>query len=446
MFRAQMTTALAVSLLMMVAPWALAQAATEEGAASSDTEATIAALQRQVDQLSNQLRLLQEQLDQLKSQQEEAAAKARRERIRQAAQARLAESAGPKVDTQQSFESGTRMQAQLNPEISVTGDLFLVAGEDLREELRAGHFELDLRSYLDPFSVMHVVLGFSDSAHHGEGDEEGDEEDHEHQNAEVEEAYITWLQLPANLSLTLGKKRQQYGVLNRWHEHALDQADLPWVLEHSFGDEGLAGTGLSVDWLMPRLWADANELTVEVTNGDNDVAFAGADWSDPTILARLKSYWDLNTDTYLEIGLSGLHGASDADGERDHTFYALDLGFNWNPAGRELYRDVTVRGMLQRSERDLGPAGCLDTWGGFLYGQSKLSRSLIAGLRYDRVNDVYQEDHRFWGLSPYLTYWQSEFVRLRLQAGYREDNQLGSDLSYLLQVTFSAGPHKHETY
>ena len=131
--------------------------------------------------------------------------------------------------------------------------------------------------------------------------------------------------------------------------HALPQTDFPWVIQESFGTHGLSGTGLSLEWLMPKLWADANELVVEVMNGNNEVAFAGSDWRKPTFLVNLKSYWDLSANTYLQFDLTGLHGVTDHDGNLDHDFLALDLVYDWYPLGRELYRGFQLRGMLLRS-------------------------------------------------------------------------------------------------
>jgi len=338
------------------------------------------------------------------------------------------------------------MQPQLNPELSVTGDIWLAGGGDAREEAQLRGVELDLQSDLDPYSRMHVVLGFHGDSYGPLLGEADHEDGHEHSQVEVEEAYVTWLHLPGALTLTLGRKRQQFGVLNRWHAHALDQLDLPWALTESFGDHGLTGTGVSLDWLMPRLWAHANELTVEVTNGDNETAFGGEDWDQPTALARLKSYWDLSQDSYLEIGLDAVSGAADPEGDLTNEFFALDATFNWNPASAALYRDVTVRGMALLSRRELTPGNVREAWSGYLYGQGKLSRRWIAGARFDRVEDQFEDGHHAWGISPYLTFWQSEFVRLRGQLSYRDDNLHGVDRAFALQVTFAAGPHKHESY
>ena len=48
---------------------------------------------------------------------------------------------------------------------------------------------------------------------------------------------------------------------------------------------------------------------------------------------------------------------------------------------------------------------------------------------------------------PYLTWWQSEWVRLRGEYQYRKDELTGEDENrFTLQLTWAAGPHKHSTY
>jgi len=431
----------------------LAQEKLPEPAADPPAAPTIAELQSQVQELTRQLLLVQEQLEQMKVNQEAQRRQAELEHLRQAAHAEAArETAAVEVDTTTKYVSGTRMQSMLNPEISVTGDIFFAGGNHQQEEMQARHFELDIQSYLDPYTRMHVVFGYNGAlnpstfGHHDDHDDDHGADAHHHEGLVLGEAYVTWLQLPGRTSLAVGKKRQQFGVLNRWHLHALDQTDLPWALSESFGDHGLAGTGVSVDWLMPRLWADTNELTVEIMNGNNEVAFAGSDWKKPTFLAYLKSYWDLSVDGYLQADVTGLHGVTDRAGELSHDFLALDLAYDWYPAGRELYRGFTMRGMLLRSWLDLEDGTSRTAWGSYLYGQYRFTARWVAGLRWDWVEDQRQADHDYWGLSPYLTLWQSEFVRLRGQASYRRDNWYGTDRRFELQLTFAAGPHKHESY
>jgi hypothetical protein len=445
------------AILLVVAP-AVAQNKEPTPTPAPDTPPTVEELQRQIEEMTRQLQVVQQQLEELKKQQEAQQKEAEIEELRRAAAAEAAKEGGSaEVDTGTEFVSGTRMQTELNPEISVNGDVFFVGGDNLRTEMQPRHFELDFQSYLDPYTRMKVVFGYEGShsewayADHDHEHENGDEEhDHEgedeHGGFELEEGYLSWINLPGNTALTVGKKRQQFGVLNRWHMHALPQTDFPWVLQESFGAHGLSGTGVSLEWLMPRLWADANELVVEVMNGNNEVAFAGSDWRKPTLLANLKSYWDLSANTYLQFDLTGLHGVTDHDGNLDHDFLSLDLVYDWYPLGRELYRGFQLRAMLLRSWLDLEDGGSLDTWGSYLYGQYKFARRWTAGLRWDWVEDQRQAGYEYWGMSPYLTFWQSEFVRLRGQYSLRDHNIFGTDHRYELQFTFAAGPHKHEEY
>jgi hypothetical protein len=437
------------AMVLLVATPVVAQNADPPQTPEPASPPTVEELQREIEELSRQLLSVQEQLAQLKAQQEAQKKEAEIEHLRQAAAAEAAKAAASEdVDTGTEFVSGTRMQTELNPEISVNGDVFLIGGDNLRTEMQPRHFELDFQSYLDPYTRMKVVFGY-EGAHSvwsfEEHEHEGGDE-HEEGGFDLEEGYLSWINLPGNTALTVGKKRQQFGVLNRWHMHALPQTDFPWVLQESFGPHGLAGTGVSLDWLMPKLWADANELTVEVMNGNNEVAFAGSDWRKPTFLANLKSYWDLSANTYVQVDLTGLHGVTDHEGNFSHDFFALDVVYDWYPLGRELYRGFQLRGMLLHSWLDLEDGRSLNTWGSYLYGQFKFARRWFAGVRWDWVEDQRREGYEYWGVSPYLTFWQSEFVRLRGQYSFRDHNIFGTDQRYELQFTFAAGPHKHEEY
>ncbi|RMF19776.1 MAG: hypothetical protein D6760_12725, partial [Deltaproteobacteria bacterium] len=125
---------------------------------------------------------------------------------------------------------------RLNPEISFTGDV-VARAEGATKTFDAREFELDLQAALDPFSSTKWTISF--------GPEQVD----------VEEGYIKYTGLGHGVTLRAGKMRQSFGVLNRFHQHALPQPDYPLVLQRMFGEEGLAQTGLSVEWLVPRPWA-----------------------------------------------------------------------------------------------------------------------------------------------------------------------------------------------
>ncbi len=311
---------------------------------------------------------------------------------------------------------------RLNPEISTTGIVLATGGDGRREEFDAQEFEIDLQAALDPFSRTRFTLALG---------EEG---------VELEEGWVAWSSLPGGLGLTAGKFRQRFGPLNRQHLHALPQSDFPLVHQAFFGDEGLAQTGLSFAWLLPRPWASANELVLEVTDGENEVAFAGEEFEDLAVLARLKNFWELSAATYVEWGLSGVAG-NDAEDETSRV-YGTDLTVSWQPPGRAKYRGFEWRTEVLVAER-----GASDAWGGYTYGEAIVRRNLSAGLRLDRVEDLFDDRAYTWGAVPYLTWWQSEYVRLRAEYGFaRREPEGRREDRFTLQLTWAAGPHKHESY
>ena len=52
-----------------------------------------------------------------------------------------------------------------------------------------------------------------------------------------------------------------------------------------------------------------------------------------------------------------------------------------------------------------------------------------------------------WQVGPYVTWWQSPYVRVRLEVDYGDGRHTGpGELFIGLQIVFAAGPHKHERY
>ena len=345
--------------------------------------------------------------------------------LRAAAEA-VTEPAPPAGDV--SFGSERNLN-RLNPEISMTGDLVGFATDQGREDFDGREFELNVQSALDPYSLTKWTLSFSP--------EEG---------VDIEEGYVSYTGLRGGLTLTAGKFRQELGVLNRYHLHALPQVDYPLALQTYFGDEGLAQTGVSASWLLPRPWATANELTLQLTDGESD-AFGGENFRTLVGLGHLKNYWDVNDSTYAELGLSGIVGGNGDGAGGESRVWGTDFTLHWQPPTRAKYREVTWRTELLRSERDDEEGVRQEAWGGYSYVESLIAQNLYGGVRYDRVEDPLDPRHVRWGVFPNVTWWQSEFVRLRGEFGFLKDDLTGDEEKrFTLQLTWAAGPHKHETY
>jgi hypothetical protein len=397
---------------------------------------------------------------------EDAELEALRAAARAAAEAPTERREGPEV-----FHGGQRSLQALNPELSVTGDAYArgvyADGREYSPSARSGFFfrglGLHLESGLDPFTVMKAAVSFDPHGLH------------------FGEAYVTWTNLLPRVSLRAGQFRQQLGVINRWHKHGLDQFDFPSMLQEPFGPGGLNQIGLSLDWLMPALWASEHGLTLQVTNGQNAKAFSGEAFSLPTTLVRLRSYWDLNRDTYLELGLSGVlgfnHGRGVAEApEEEHAeeledahaheaelpagaslvdearrltaFGGADLTLSWEPVSRAKYAGVTWRTELLYGYKELPDDQRIDWMGGYSALDVTVWRGWSVGVRGDLAQPFTADagDHYTWQASPYVTWWQSPWVRLHLEAQSIDGDARAFEQRVILQVVFAAGPHKHDRY
>jgi len=419
--------------------------------------------EKQIDMLKEEIVRLQE----LAGVPEESEAEDEMARLRALAESAAGEKKEQKAPEETVYKFGGLSLQQLNPEISVSGD-FITHYRDQAEtrkrtdaEIRG--VELNFQSYLDPFSRLKATTHISDDG------------------IDVEEAYFTRFTIFENANLDLGRFRQQFGVVNRWHEDALDQVHYPLALQRIFGEEGLNQTGASIEWTLPK-WDQAYQgLTLQVTNTENNRLFAEDALGNPSLLFHYKNYRDLSRDTYLEFGLSGLFGWNDewsiVKGEKivsEHDalgtrVLGADVSLLWEPADRALYRNVEWRSEVYVLNRDiLAPDDSgrddLDAWGAFSYLQSKVARNVDVGIRYDyyepdrkgyaaipgaslmplayTAKDAYR-----WQICPYITWWQSEWVKFRCEYDYADGHGMeGSEHVVWLQAIFAAGPHKHERY
>jgi hypothetical protein len=373
------------------------------------------------------------------------------------------------------FTSLTRSLQAANPEISFSGDIIAQyirnnSGQEYMGHERSGFgfraLGIHLQSNLDPFSLTKIAVEILP--------EEG---------AVLEEAYVTWTAVTPGLSITAGMFRQQLGVVNRWHEDMLDQSSYPLMLSTPFGEGGLAQSGLSMHLRLPPLWAHSLELVTEITNGSNENVFSGQYFSVPSVLLRLVNYWDLSRNTYLQLGLTGMGGFNgrrgivldDGPGPEDPPFLeslrrrntlvgGVDLTLNWEPLNQAKYHHFTWRTEALFIRKDIDTWIPTDTetgvgglyqgqdpilwWGGYSSLEYKLAQQWIVGVRGDLVQafETNNDDKYEWQAVPYLTWWQSEFVRMRLEYDFHQPSIGGPDHRVLLQITFAAGPHKHELY
>ncbi len=325
------------------------------------------------------------------------------------------------------FVGKQRNASALNPEISATGDVRLVARDQRiqRDNGVAQEFEVALQSTLDPYSNTKIILTFG---HDGVG---------------VEEGYLYWTGLPGRIRADLGLFREQLGDLNRWHLHALPETEYPLVYQKYLGEGGLSGAGLSLYTALPvSLVHGTHEIWLQGTTAESDPLTAGS--RQITGLGRLQNFWQLTRSTYAQFGFTGVHGENH-DSLLTTRLLGFDFRLTWRPPSAGTRQDLTIRaeGYQLHSKQ----AGIVEErYGGFADVQYKAGRRWVLGARYDRVEEARGPRTTEWRLTPAITWWESEFVFLRLQGQHRRVVAGGKSDDATLQVVWAMGPHKHETY
>ena len=390
--------------------------------------------QRQMDSLAAEVRALRARLDSLR------AALARGVRaplapvaadtdltsLRAAAAAAVGRDTMQTADTTSSrrFIGRERNQAQLNPEISVTGDVrgYGTTRGVQTENFEPREFEVGFQSALDPYSHTKIFVSL-------ENGEVG-----------VEEGYAYWIGLPGHLRLDLGKYRQQFGELNRWHLHAVPETEYPLAIRTYLGPDGLAGTGLSLYRAFGGF--GTHEVTLQVTRSASDEELF-ANSGRPTYLAHLLNFWQLNRSTYMQLGGSILYGTNPDSALRTRVG-GLDFRLTWRPPSQALYREWTVRGELLAFRKQIAGVGPTRL-GGYVSSTYKLGQRWIASFAYN-----YVESPEFGDVTrqviPSLTLWESEWVFLRAQYQWEKVAGIAATNQFAFQAVWAIGPHKHETY
>jgi hypothetical protein len=322
----------------------------------------------------------------------------------------------------------------LLPDLSATGSAALSwRSFDAGGAPRAGPFgearrlnpvfeevELGIQAAVDPYARADVFLAFS---------EEG---------AEVEEAYVTALALPAGLLARAGKLFTPFGRLNQQHPHAQDFVDRPLPLVRLLAPENLGGAGVNVAWLAPLPWYAELHLTYQAVN-------LGLDEESPARRAgsaRVVQYFDVTGRASLGVGVSGALAEEPEDGWRDLAGTDVHLRLRTGSGARPSHVTLTAEALWSRLRGVPGVAE-EDAWGAYAQAVHRPARRLAYGVRWERAPGVLEgalagAEHRVSALAAFLP---SEFQRIRLQGGWTRFPGGRDGLEAILGLEFSMGAH-----
>ncbi|HYE33770.1 MAG TPA: hypothetical protein VEH27_20280 [Methylomirabilota bacterium] len=317
---------------------------------------------------------------------------------------------------------------------------------------------------------------------------------------ELEEAYLETISLPGNLQLRAGQFYTDFGRHNPTHAHAWAFVDAPLVNSRLLGPEGLRNPGARLAWLAPL--PNYTELSFSVQNSHGETAegfrnshegegFLGRlhndtrvkSFDDMLLASRLATSIDLTASQTLLAGLSAALGPNASGDDTRTEIFGADLFWKWKSAQHHggfpfvfwqteamlrryeagaFDEDLDMSGILDPGEPDLdgdglpdfAPAERLVDYGFYTQLGYGFRKGWVAALRFDYVrpeNSAAYEDPLIfgpdlaraerWRVSPNLTWYPSEFSKIRLQYNYDDRRYIGVDHSVWLQFEFLLGKH-----
>ncbi|MGV3774748.1 MAG: hypothetical protein ACO1QB_17755 [Verrucomicrobiales bacterium] len=297
---------------------------------------------------------------------------------------------------------------------------------------------------------------------------------------EAEEIYLKTSSLPYGLQLKGGQFFANFGRHNPQHPHQWGFVDQPLILNRAFGPEGLRSQGAQLSWLLPTLFY--SELSLDVMNGNGSQGFnfrnAGEDdgtgverfrgratsrkslrhGDDFLFVPRLANSFDLTDNQTLLVGTSAAFGPNlTADNARTEV-YGVDLYWKWKPSNASRgfpFVALQTEALFSRFEAGEDPLAftplpseTLEDYGFYSQILWAFKERWVAGLRGDWVDGnkgAYDFDDVFRNqrsrISPNLTFYPTEFSKLRLQYNYDRGDMFGDEHSVWFQVEFQLGAH-----
>ncbi|MFL5320197.1 MAG: zinc-regulated TonB-dependent outer membrane receptor [Myxococcaceae bacterium] len=288
---------------------------------------------------------------------------------------------------------------------------------------------------------------------------------------ELEEAYATTLDLPYRLQARAGEFLTAFGRINQTHPHSWDFVDQPFIMSRYFGGDGNRNLGAELSWLSPLPWYVELVGSATQANGESTArSFFGPDddarvrhFSDFQYTAALKQFFDVTDDLSLLWGLSTAQGPTPTGHAQ---LYGTDIYLKYRPLTGEGWTTVSLQAEAIYRIRDanLGtpetPANFrLHDYGGYAqlfyrfekrwgvagrFDYGSATRFSNGKVTADELDPEWTDARERY--SANLTFWPTEFSRLRLQASmdrpqWREQPVFAAFLA--LEVVVGAhGAHK----
>ncbi|MDH5546079.1 MAG: hypothetical protein OEZ43_10825 [Gammaproteobacteria bacterium] len=305
---------------------------------------------------------------------------------------------------------------------------------------------------------------------------------------ELEEAYFVSRALPLGLQLKGGQFYTEFGRHNPQHPHVWSFVDQPIIASRLLGGDGLRSQGGRLSWLAPLPWMSEFFVALQNANGETTHSFmssgeqhnhggeiqAEASFAEFALVdrpvknagdllysVRWLNGFDVGETLGANLGLSALYGPNNTGYETDTQILGADVFVKWQAQQSHRgfpfvawHTEIMRRDYLAGDEGNTAHAKLIDvgmfsqlTWG--------FRQGWVMGLRYEwaqgneaHAHDALAEEEidpmrdKRQRMSTNLTYFPSEFSKVRLQYNQDHADHLGGVAhSFWLQIEYTIGAH-----
>jgi hypothetical protein len=348
-----------------------------------------------------------------------------------------------------------RVPANFNPDLAVVGNFVGNVSTDndnpARNRFDLGTLELELRAAVDPRADAVAVIPFERSVDDPLFFDKAAASGDVNTDASVEEAYLFLHDFGVpNLTAKLGRFHLRFGRQNILHNHDWPTVDNNFVNQSFLGPEAITDNGLSLSYVIPPKFTGGNyiEAIAEIVSGEGDdeqpVLNNDAFVDSPALNTHVLWNRDIARDWNLELGASWLTGKHNDDNQQNVNLYGGDATLiHTDPTGgffNQMLQFETIYGDVDTSRDDTQHSR-----GAYLLAQQQLTRDWYAGVRLDWTQNALDDNQEVWGVSPYLTWYWSEFLRFRVEYQHKDGDTPSEDTLWF-QATWVFGAHPPHPY
>lgn len=337
----------------------------------------------------------------------------------------------------------------LNPAISVIGNfvgriddqkVFTEDGERIDNNLNLREAEMDMRVPVDPFADAVLIMSL-------ESETPGKF------NVDVEEGYVNvkklpFMESPLGLKFQVGRFRPAFGRFNTLHTHDLPTTMRSLATEEFLGEEGFISQGVSTDFFVPTPWDENSSLNarIQVLTG-GDIAVSPESHNRLAYLGNLRWFKTFAGTHNTEVAWSsylhpGRHG--EASMARLH---GVDFLYRWKPFRQGEWKSYLLGGEFMFTDRTDREAANRP-YGTSLFTQWQFDRRKYAGVRWDYATTLADPTAQRRSLTPYFSYYFSEFLRFRLNYEHRWSDLVAENKrnSVFFELNWIFGSHPPEPF